>query len=83
VWVLFGVDHDGADPCTLPHAGIRASLSSPAAKVFKRAMMNEGVDIMGTGEFIVSAVHTESDVDATADAFERAVTKMNKEGVLG
>jgi glutamate-1-semialdehyde 2,1-aminomutase len=83
VWVLFGVDHDGADPYSLPHDAIRAALSSPAARTFKQAMINEGVDIMGTGEFIVSAVHEEADIDDTADAFERAVTNMKKEGVLG
>ena len=83
VWVLFGVDHDGADPYSLHHDAIRAALSSPTAKTFKQAMINEGVDIMGTGEFIVSAVHEEADIDATEDAFERAVTNMKKEGVLG
>jgi glutamate-1-semialdehyde 2,1-aminomutase len=83
VWVLFGVDNDGADPYTLPHPAVREALSSPTAKTFKRAMINEGVDIMGTGEFIVSAVHTEADIDATADAFERALAKMKKVGVLG
>jgi hypothetical protein len=76
--VIFGVD-----PYTLVHAEVRAAVSSPVAKGFKPAMMNEGVGIMGTGEFTLPAVHTEADVDATAEAFERVVRRCKRKASSG
>lgn len=48
----------------------------------KRALINEGVDLMSDGRLLVSAAHTEADVAATVSAFERAVTQMLDEGIV-
>lgn len=55
--------------------------SMPTAIAFRRAMINEGVDPMGT-RLIVSAAHTDAEVDATIAAFDRALGAMQEEGIL-
>ncbi len=47
----------------------------------RRAMLNEGVDLMHTGA-IVSAVHTERDVGDAVQALGRALTALRAEGTL-
>jgi glutamate-1-semialdehyde 2,1-aminomutase len=49
--------------------------------VLRKAMILEGVDLMGTNGFL-SAAHTQDDVDATCEALGRAVTRMRKAGWL-
>jgi glutamate-1-semialdehyde 2,1-aminomutase len=56
-------------------------MSAEAAWALRRGMINEGVDLMGTGG-IVSSAHDEQDVQRTADAFARTVRRMKKEGTL-
>ena len=53
----------------------------PAA-AFKRAMINEGVDMMTGGTMLVSSAHTDADVDATVSAFDRALSQMQAEGAV-
>ena len=48
---------------------------------FRRAMINEGVDPMGT-RLIVGAAHGEEDVDYTVAAFDRALGALQDEGLL-
>jgi glutamate-1-semialdehyde 2,1-aminomutase len=47
----------------------------------RKAMLLEGVDLMRTGGFL-SAAHTEQDVDATCEAFARALGRLGREGHL-
>jgi glutamate-1-semialdehyde aminotransferase len=44
-------------------------------------MINEGVDLMGTGG-MVSSAHSAADVARTAEAFSRTLRRMKDEGVL-
>jgi glutamate-1-semialdehyde 2,1-aminomutase len=63
------IDHEA--PPRMP-----ASLSM----ALRRAMLNEGVDLMGgTGGF-VSGVHTERDIEETVAAFESAISALAAEG---
>jgi glutamate-1-semialdehyde 2,1-aminomutase len=48
----------------------------------KRAMINEGVDLMGGAGLLVSSAHTDADVAATVVAFDRAVGQMQAEGIV-
>ena len=64
----------------LPALG--AMRNSPAASRFRVALLNEGVDAMGGLTCIVSAVHDDADIDATAAAFGRAFESLRGEGVL-
>jgi glutamate-1-semialdehyde 2,1-aminomutase len=52
-----------------------------AGPMLRKAMILEGVDLMGTQGFL-SAAHTEDDVDATCEAVGRAVARMRKAGWL-
>ena len=83
VWVVFGTQFDyGADLYSLPHRRIKEALFLPLGEIFKRALLNEGVDIMGTSEFIVSATHCKKDIDVTLEAFESAINWMKNEDVF-
>ena len=68
--------------CTISHREINESGSPAMNLTLKRAMINAGVDIMGRGSFIVSAVHQERDVDRTVAAFEDTLSAMRMEGLV-
>jgi glutamate-1-semialdehyde 2,1-aminomutase len=51
----------------------------PVATAFRQEMINRGVDFMRTGG-MMSAVHTESDVDATLSALSAALTPLMHDG---
>jgi glutamate-1-semialdehyde aminotransferase len=44
-------------------------------------MLNEGVDLMGSG-LMVSSAHTPDDVEATANAFRSSLRTMKSDGLL-
>jgi glutamate-1-semialdehyde 2,1-aminomutase len=68
--------------CTMSHQDIKAAGSAAKTVPLKRAMINAGVDMMGRGSLIVSATHSEGDVDRTLSAFEEALSAMRAEGVV-
>ena len=68
--------------CTMPHSGIKQAVASPAVTALKRGMQNLGVDIMGRDAFLVSATHTEKEIDDTLTAFERTLGDLRGEGLL-
>lgn len=85
--VLLGVD------CKPPEDGITwkwpdqdrrwvPAMSQRATVGLKRALINEGVDLMSDGRLIVCAAHSEADVAATATAFERALRAMLDEEII-
>ena len=51
------------------------------AASFRRAMLNEGVDLMGDG-MMVSSAHTADDVDRTVAAFQASLRAMRAEGLI-
>jgi glutamate-1-semialdehyde 2,1-aminomutase len=53
----------------------------PAGATLRKAMILEGIDLMGTGGFL-SAAHTAKDVDATCEALARAITRLRAAGWL-
>ena len=86
VHVLLGV------PARLPDDGItyvwqgedhRRAPRTPdgVATSLRQAMINEGVELMRTGA-LVSAVHSDADVDFTIGAFDRAVAAMQADGII-
>jgi glutamate-1-semialdehyde 2,1-aminomutase len=52
------------------------------AMALRRGMLNEGVDMMGSG-MMVSSVHGPDDVARTADAFRRTIRAMKAERLAG
>ena len=67
--------------CTMPHSRIKETMASAKVTAMKRGLQNNGVDIMGRDAFLVSATHTESDIDRTLDAFEKTLTAIRAEGL--
>ncbi len=47
----------------------------------RRGMLNEGVDLMGTGG-MVSSAHSEADISHTLEAFERTIGQIREEDLL-
>jgi glutamate-1-semialdehyde 2,1-aminomutase len=79
-------------PCERPEDGLtwvwagarRSNVPRTApdvVTVFRRAMLNHGVDPMAT-RLIVGAEHSDADVAATLDAFEQTLDEMRDEQVL-
>lgn len=54
---------------------------NPASGAFRRAMLNGGVDMLGTGG-LVSAVHTAEDVKWTVQAFANALERLAAQGLI-
>ncbi len=67
--------------CTMPHSRIKQATASPAVTAFKRGLLNQGVDIMGRDAFLVSATHTERDIDETLRAVEASLAAVRAEGL--
>ena len=65
-------------------AGAQAKVPHTPAKLvwpFSRAMLNRGVDLIHMGA-MVSAVHSEADIDATLEAFEASLADLRAEAIL-
>ena len=82
VWLVFGATHDG-DPelCTASREAVADGRAPRYSEPFKRALLNRGVDALG-GAFIVSAVHSDAQIDHTVAAAEDALRKMKADEVL-
>ncbi len=72
----------GREICTMPHRQIQETTASSAVTALKRGLQNNGVDIMGRDAFLVSATHTEGDIDQTLDAFESTLAAVREDGLL-
>ena len=68
--------------CTMDHDGIKEGSSPKHMGPLKRGMINNGVDIMGRGTFIVSAVHENEHIDLTVAAFEDTLKAMRQDRVV-
>jgi glutamate-1-semialdehyde 2,1-aminomutase len=68
--------------CAMPHRKIKEVTASPAVTALKRGLQNNGVDIMGRDAFLVSATHTEKEIDETLAAFEKTLGQVRAEGLV-
>ena len=68
--------------CLMPHREIKEAIGSPAVTALKRSMQNNGVDIMGRDSFLVSATHSEADIDLTLAAVEKSLGEVRAEGLV-
>jgi glutamate-1-semialdehyde 2,1-aminomutase len=79
--VLADCDCD-RETCNMPHGRIKQANARPAVTELKRGLLNHGVDIMGRDAFLVSAAHTENEIDQTLAAFEQTLDSVRAEGLL-
>jgi glutamate-1-semialdehyde 2,1-aminomutase len=63
-------------------AGPPPRMSTRITMALRRAMLNEGVDLMGGAGGFVSAVHAEEDIAHTVSAFSAAIDSLQAEGTL-
>ena len=70
------------DICTMPHSQIKEAVASPKTIALKRGLQNSGVDIMGREGFLVSASHTEREIDHTLEAFGKTLAAIREEGLV-
>ena len=52
------------------------------SQMLKLAMLNEGVDMMGGIGFMVSAVHSNDQIDQASEAFARALEALRDEQII-
>jgi glutamate-1-semialdehyde 2,1-aminomutase len=62
--------------------GLPPRMPGATSMALKRAMLNQGVDLMGGAGGFTSAVHSEADIDKTVAAFEASVGELRTEGVV-
>jgi glutamate-1-semialdehyde 2,1-aminomutase len=83
VHVTLGVPHEcDGGICSLSAERARTAMPPKQAAAMKRSLLNAGVDTMGGRTSIVSATHTEQDIDETVSAYEDALTNMRYESIL-
>lgn len=83
VHVTLGVPHEcDGGICSLSAEQARAAMPPKQVAAMKRSLLNAGVDTMGGRTSIVSATHTEHDIDETVSAYEDALTNMRYESLL-
>ena len=80
-FVLSDCDCD-REVCTLAHDDIKKAIALPAMTSIKRGLQNCGVDLMGKNAFLVSATHSEKEIDSTLGAFEQALRSVREEGLI-
>jgi glutamate-1-semialdehyde 2,1-aminomutase len=68
--------------CTMSHAKITEANASPAVTAMKRGLQNRGVDIMSRETFLVSATHTEKEIDHTLNAFQETMAAVRADGLI-
>jgi glutamate-1-semialdehyde 2,1-aminomutase len=60
----------------------RAAMTSKRTGYLTKAMLNHGVHVMGGQVFMVSAAHTEEQIDRTIEAFEDSLRELREDGIV-
>jgi glutamate-1-semialdehyde 2,1-aminomutase len=77
------VPHDcPGDFCPLPYERLKHATRPALRQALRRALLNNGVDLMGGGRFLLSGVHTEEDIQKTLQGLEGAFTALRREGLV-
>ncbi len=73
---------DDRGSCVASHGYIQEGMPTSLAAHLKRAALNAGIDLMGGRTGLVSAAHTDEDIDRTLAAFEDAFSALQREGLV-
>ena len=83
VHVNMGVECScGRDLCNMSYQQIYDTMPQEKTRTLRRAMLVNGVDIMGGRAFLVSSSHDEDVVDRTLEAFSQSLKDLREEGAL-
>ena len=70
------------DLCNMSYQEISDTMPLEKTRALRRAMLVNGVDMMGGRAFLVSSSHDEDVVDQTLEAFSRSLQDLRAEGVV-
>ena len=83
VQLNLGADCDcDREICTMPHDEIDRTMPLTKTRAVRRAMLVNGVDLMGGRSFMVSSVHDEGVIDRTVEAFSQSLKDLRAENAL-
>jgi glutamate-1-semialdehyde 2,1-aminomutase len=68
------------DLCTMPYEEIYRTMPVEKTRALRRAMLVNGVDMMGGRAFLISSAHDEETIDRTVEAFSQSLTDLRDEG---
>ncbi len=68
--------------CTMPYDEIYSTMTDSKNRAIRRALLVNGVDVMGGRGFIVSSAHDEQVIDLTVEAFSQSLKDLREEGVV-
>ena len=68
--------------CAMPYEHIYQTMPQEMTKAMRRAMLVNGVDMMGGRAFLVSSAHEEEVIDRTLEAFSASLKELREEGVV-
>ena len=81
IHVNLGADCDcDRDLCTMPYEEIYRTMPVQKTRNIRRAMLVNGVDMMGGRAFLVSSSHDEETIDRSVDAFSQSLKDLREEG---
>ena len=67
------------DLCTMPFDEVYSTMTVRKTRALRRAMLVNGVDMMGGRALLVSSVHDEQVVDQTIEAFSQSLKDLREE----
>ena len=70
------------DICNMPYQQIYDTMPAEKTRALRRAMLVNGVDMMGGRAFIVSSAHAEDVIDRTTAAFSQSLKDLRAESEL-
>ena len=68
--------------CTMPYEDIYRTMTADKITGMRRAMLVNGVDMMGGRAFLVSSAHDEYIIDRTVAAFDESLNNLRHDGIL-
>lgn len=68
--------------CEMPYSRIYETMPVEKTRALRRAMLVNGVDMMGGRAFLLSSAHDEDAVDQTLEAFSQSLKDLRDEGML-
>ena len=76
-----GVDHEcDKEVCNLSDEDIHKGIEPNLTRQLAMALYNRGLD--ASDRYILSAEHTEQDIDATVEALEAALAELREERII-
>ena len=84
MFLVFDVDYDGdlGEQCTVPHDAVLKSIGSQKKNMFRKAMLNHGVDVMNGYWLVCSSVLGTTEINHIVDAFERSIRDMKADDLF-